>query len=278
MKKIVIMVACIIGVVVLLYVCCTLSYKKNNKEKEYVEPSTQVVKSENEIETITIKLDGCDIKLNKIEAGSFKMGSYEGIGEEDELPVRDVEITKDFYIGTYEITQAQWEAVMGENPSTFKDSNYPVETITWNQANEFCKKLSEISGYNVSLPTEAQWEYACRAGSETKWFFGDDESEFSEYCEDDIDAKTHAVGQFKPNGNGLYDMYGNVMEWCLDYYSSEYLEDDVTDPKGPKEGEAKVSRGGGWGGSPDLCRSAYRNACGENDATDGIGFRIVVNP
>ncbi len=235
-------------------------------------------KSPEKIETLTIKLDGCEIKLNKISAGSFKMGSYEGVGDEDELPVREVEITKDFYIGVYEITQEQWEAVMGENPSTFSGENYPVETITWTQANEFCEKLSEMSGYNVSLPTEAQWEYACRAGSETKWFFGDDESEFAKYCEDDIDAKVHVVGLFEPNGNGLYDMYGNVMEWCQDYYRYEYLEGDVTDPTGPDEGEARISRGGGWGSGPDLCRSGYRNACGENDATDGIGLRIVVNP
>lgn len=262
---------------IMIVICLLVAWiVADNSGKEDNLPKQQNVKSK--IESMTIKLDGCDIKLNKINAGSFKMGSYEGVGEEDELPVRDIKITKDFYIGVYEITQEQWELVMGDNPSTFKGENYPVETITWTEAKMFCEKLSELSGYNVMLPTEAQWEYACRAGSETKWFFGDDEVEFSKYCEDDIDAKTYEVGQFKPNGNGLYDMYGNVMEWCLDYYSPEYLKYDITNPKGPFEGEAKVSRGGGWGGSPDFCRSGYRNACGENDATDGIGFRIVVNP
>lgn len=278
MKKIGIIVACAVVALGIIYGCVVLSYNKNDEENAYTEPKEQVVKSEEELERLTIDLGECDIVLNKIEAGSFQMGSYEGVGDEDELPVREVEITKDFYIGVYEITQAQWEAVMGSNPSSFVGENYPVETITWTQANEFCEKLSEISDYNVSLPTEAQWEYACRAGSTSKWFFGEDEAEFSKYCEDDIDAKTHEVGAFEPNGNGLYDIYGNVYEWCLDYYRYEYLEDDVTDPEGPTEGDARISRGGGWGGTADTCRSGYRNACGEEDATDGIGLRIVINP
>ena len=228
-------------------------------------------------DSITITLDGCDMVLNKITAGSFLMGSYEGIGDEDELPVREISITSDFYMGIYEVTQAQWEAVMGNNPSSFKGSDLPVETVSWEDAVEFCDKLSKLSGYDVSLPTEAQWEYACRAGAATRWFFGDDETLYGTYGETNVDAKTYSVGSFEPNPNGLYDMYGNVMEWCLDYYSSEYLADDLENPIGPKNGEAKVSRGGGWGGSPDTCRSGYRNACGADNATDGIGFRIVIN-
>lgn len=246
--------------------------------------STESLESEENTEktvreaTITIVVDECEIKLNIVEAGSFQMGSYEGIGEEDELPVRDITITDDFYIGVYEITQEQWEAVMGTNPSTYKGSDLPVETVTWVECVEFCEKLSKLSGYNVSLPTEAQWEYACRAGSNAKWFFGDDESEYGKYGETDTDVKTYPVGSFEPNGYGLYDMYGNVMEWCLDYYSPEYMEDDLVNPEGSTTGEARVSRGGGWGGTPDMCRSAYRNASGEDIATDGIGLRIVINP
>ena len=227
---------------------------------------------------LTISLDECDIILNQIEAGKFLMGSYEGVGDEDELPVREVTITDDYYIGIYEITQKQWYAVMGTNPSGFKGDDLPVETVTWNGAVAFCEKLSEISGYNVSLPTEAQWEYACRAGTTTKWFFGDDESLYGTYGETDIDKTTYSVGNFEPNPNGLYDMYGNVMEWCLDYYGSEYLADDLINPTGYESGEARISRGGGWGASPDYCRSGYRNACAENDCSDGIGFRIVVKP
>lgn len=227
---------------------------------------------------IVISLENCEIVLNKIPAGTFLMGSYEGVGDEDELPVRNISITETFYMGIYEVTQEQWKAVMGNNPSYFVGDNLPVETVSWNDAIAFCEKLSQMTGYKVSLPTEAQWEYACRAGSETKWFFGEDEAAYASYGETDIDAKTYNVGKFQPNPNGLYDMYGNVMEWCLDYYRSEYLEDDLTDPAGPENGEAKVSRGGGWGASPDNCRSGYRNACGADSATDGIGFRIVIQP
>lgn len=221
--------------------------------------------------------DDCIIELKKINAGNFKMGSLEGIGEEDELPVRDIDITTDFYIGTYEITQKQWETVTGSNPSSFKGDNLPVETVSWTDCMEFCKKLSRSTGLDITLPTEAQWEYACRAGSETKWFFGDTEVGFGKYANENTDDKTLPVGSFEPNPNGLYDMYGNIMEWCLDYYSPEYDPDDLTDPCKNDSGEARVSRGGGWGGSADDCRSAYRNACGENEAGDGIGLRIVVN-
>lgn len=230
-------------------------------------------------DTMKISLpDGSQITVNKISAGSFQMGSYEGVGEDDELPVRDITITRDFYIGIYEVTQAQWKAIMGDNPSGFVGDDLPVETVSWGDCMEFCEKLSELSGYHISLPTEAQWEYACRAGSKSKWFFGEDESEYGKYATTNLEEKTLPVGSFKPNPNGLYDMYGNVMEWCLDYYTDKYPEDDVTDPTGCEMGETRISRGGGWGESPDSCRSGYRNACGEDIATDGIGFRIVVNP
>lgn len=254
----------------------------NTTQTETTTKVTQNTASENQFadqpDTLTLSVSGCEIVLNKISAGSFQMGSYEGVGEDDELPVREITITQDFYIGVYEITQAQWKAVMGENPSGFQGDDLPVETITWAQANEFCQKLSDATGYHVSLPTEAQWEYACRAGSTSKWFFGDDDGDYGTYATTDIDAATFPVGSFEPNPNGLYDMYGNVMEWCLDYYGDKYPEDDLTDPAGWESGETRISRGGGWGQSPDDCRSGYRNACGEDVATDGIGLRIVVNP
>jgi len=221
--------------------------------------------------------EDCGIALVQIPSGKFKMGTYEGFGDEDELPVREIELTEDYYIGKFEITQKQWETVMGSNPSSFSGENLPVETVSWEECMEFCKKLSKATGLNVSLPTEAQWENACRSGSETKWFFGDDIIGYGKYANENTEDTTINVGSYEPNPYGLYDMYGNVMEWCLDYYSPEYMKEDVTDPKGPESGEARVSRGGGWGASPDECRSAYRNACGENEKTDGIGLRIVVN-
>ncbi len=268
MKKLYLIFICIIAL------CCTACSQQAASENNHL--NTEV--TDTSLESIVLSLDGCEIVLNKINAGSFLMGSYEGVGDEDELPVREITITKDFYMGVFEVTQAEWEAVMGNNPSGFVGADLPVETVSWDDALAFCEKLSEISGYQVSLPTEAQWEYACRAGTTTKWFFGDDEAQYGAYGETNIDAKTYPVGSFQPNPNGLYDMYGNVMEWCLDYYGAEYKEDELTDPTGWEEGEARVSRGGGWGESPDNCRSGYRNACGADCATDGIGFRIVINP
>lgn len=271
MKKIGLIFICI------LTLCCTAC--SNQSSELHQENDTQTGEmSDISPVSLTIPLDGCEIVLNKITAGSFVMGSYEGVGDEDELPVREVTITNDYYMGIYEITQTQWKTVMGTNPSNFKGTDLPVETITWDEAQLFCEKLSEISGYNVALPTEAQWEYACRAGSSAKWFFGEDENLFDLYGETDIDAKTYPVGSFQPNPNGLYDMYGNVMEWCQDYYRAEYIEDDLIDPLCLDVSEARISRGGGWGSSPDICRSGYRNACGASDATDGIGLRIVINP
>ncbi|MCR5691566.1 MAG: formylglycine-generating enzyme family protein [Eubacterium sp.] len=225
---------------------------------------------------VTIKGD-VKITLNRIKAGSFDMGTPEGLGGEDELPVHKVKISQDFFMGIYEVTQEQWEAVMGSNPSTFKGDKLPVETVSWGDCLEFCQKLSEMTGYEVGLPTEAQWEYACRAGSSTKWFFGDKEKDYGKYACDDTSKKTQEVGKYEPNKNGLYDMYGNVMEWCLDYYSEEYDKKDNEDPLGAELGESRVNRGGGWGASPDDCRSGYRNAAGESDATDGIGFRVIIN-
>lgn len=226
--------------------------------------------------TITLSEDNV-IRLVKIPAGTFKMGSAEGAGEEDELPVREVTLTKDFYMGRCEINQQEWESVMGNNPSMFKGDKLPVETVSWEDCMEFCRILSERTGLDVSLPTEAQWEYACRAGSDTRWFFGDSEEQFGRYANANTEEKTYEGTRFEPNSYGLFDMYGNVMEWCLDYYGGAYPENDATDPKGCAAGDARVSRGGGWGMSADECRSAYRNACGEKEKSDGIGFRIVVN-
>lgn len=216
------------------------------------------------------------ISLSMIPAGTFLMGSYEGIGGEDELPVRNVTISKCYLMGTYEITQKEWESVMGDNPSSHKGDNLPVENITFKEAMDFCQKLSDLSGYQVSLPTEAQWEYACRGGSEDLWFFGNDDSMYGTYSGSSEADSTYEVGLYQPNPNGLYDLYGNVMEWCLDYYNMEYDEEDLVDPLDERKNISRVIRGGGWGGSPDECRSGYRNASGEEVATDGIGLRIVV--
>lgn len=213
-----------------------------------------------------------------IKDGSFMMGSYEEEGDEDETPRHKVTITKPFYMGKYEVNQEQWIEIMGENPSEFKNSQNPVDTVSWQDCILFTKELSKLTQNNINLPTEAQWEYACRAETTTKWFFGADEEEAGEYGWIDLNSEgmTHPVGLKMPNNWGLYDMYGNVQEWCLDWYENPYSQTDEKNPEGPKKGESRVIRGGGWGDFPDNARSSYRNAIGEEIANNGCGFRCVL--
>ncbi|MFA9375852.1 MAG: formylglycine-generating enzyme family protein [Lachnotalea sp.] len=222
--------------------------------------------------------DGITMEFVCIDSGSFLMGSYEEEGDSDETPRHKVTITKPFYIGKYEVTQEQWEKVMGNNPSELKGEKNPVDTVSWNDCIEFTEELKTITGREFTLPTEAQWEYACRAGTTTKWFFGDDENNADLYGWIDSNSQktTHPVGMLQPNAWGLYDMYGNLSEWCKDWYQNSYLETEAVDPAGPEVGDSHVVRGGGWGEFPDNARSSYRNANGENGENNGTGFRCVM--
>ena len=200
--------------------------------------------------------DSIGMKFKLIPAGTFTMG--------DGDDAHDVTLTKPFKMGVHEVTQAQYEQVMGVNPSKFKGADNPVENVSWDDAVEFCRRLSELpaekaAGNVYRLPTEAEWEYACRAGTTTKYSFGDDESEFGDYawyC-DNSDEQTHPVGSKKPNAWGLYDMHGNVLEWCQDWYG-DYPSGSVTDPTGPAVGSHRVIRGGSWDRTAGYCRSAHR--------------------
>ncbi|MBS3764809.1 MAG: SUMF1/EgtB/PvdO family nonheme iron enzyme, partial [Planctomycetes bacterium] len=192
--------------------------------------------------------DGVTMKLVLIPAGEFEMGSNSG--DDDEKAVHTVRITKPFYMGVTEVTQEQWQAVMGENrenPSFFyfDGKQNPVETVSWNDLTEFCKKLSQRTGRRVRLPTEAEWEYACRAGNTTAYCFGDSKRQLGDYAwyDDNSNSKTHPVGQKKANDWGLYDMHGNVCEWCRDYYDDDYYENSPeSDPTGPNTGSFRVLR------------------------------------
>jgi formylglycine-generating enzyme required for sulfatase activity len=163
-------------------------------------------------------------------------------------------------MGVYTVTQAEYEQVMGKNPSKFKGPQNPVDSMTWNDATEFCKKLSVKIGKTVCLPTEARWEYACRAGTTTRFSFGDDDAEFQGYMWCAANAqKTHPVGQKKPNAWGLYDMHGNAGEWCSDWYTDSYANAQNEDPQGPVSGADRVLRGGHWFFPTNWCRSAKRD-------------------
>ena len=212
--------------------------------------------------------------------GSPDSYRYRGMDEKQ----HEVRITSPLYVGTHEVTQEQYGRVMGTNPSRFRDSLVkPVEMLSWNDAALFCRKLTERTGRRVRLPTEAEWEYACRAGSSTTWHFGNDwQSAFREYAwADSLMGGTHPVGTKRPNSWGLYDMHGNVWEWCSDRYDADYYGSSPREnPTGPTSGDMRTVRGGGWRNLDVHCRSAGRGRLPQGsrgDATGAtVGFRVVV--
>ncbi len=232
---------------------------------------------------------GVTMKLALIPAGEFMMGSPPGEEDrdDDQGPQHHVRITKPFYMGMHEVTQEQYEAVMGADPSHFKGKDRPVETVSWNDAAEFCRKLSEKTGKTVGLPTEAEWEYACRAGTTTPFHTGETISTDQANYNGDwtygsgrkgvYRKSTVAAGSFAPNGWGLYDMHGNVWEWCSDWYGKDYYDTGAReDPEGPATGTSRVLRGGSWDDGPWYCRSAASGRAGPSNSSLYDGFRVVV--
>ena len=231
--------------------------------------------------SVTLDLGkGVAMRLILIRPGKFIMGSpdSEQGRAADEGPPHEVTISKPFYLGLTEVTQAQYEAVMGTIPSASKGPPRPAEGITWHEASDFCRKLSEKTGKTVRLPTEAEWEYACRAGTKTRFSLGDSDGPLGDYASVD---KTQPVGQKKPNAWGLYDMHGNVWEWCADRYGP-YSSEAATDPQGGAD-SARVLRGGMWsdGGTGFLrCASRYKGSPSYRDywGRGGFGFRCAMTP
>ena len=169
---------------------------------------------------------------------------------------------------------------MGANPSKFQGAHNPVEWVSWNDAVDFCKKLSKKTGKTVRLPTEAEWEYACRAGSTTRFSYGDDEEKLGDYAwkAENSGGKTHPVGEKKPNNWGLYDMHGNVWQWCADWYAKGYDANAAkTDPTGPATGTWRVWRGGCWLNRAFSCGSAFRSCYPPADPFNTVGFRVVLD-
>jgi formylglycine-generating enzyme required for sulfatase activity len=243
---------------------------------------SSVIAAEPEVPNKTETIDlggGVAMEFVLIPAGSFVMGSTPyAAGDADETPDHKVTLTQPFLLGKHEVTQEQWTAVMGKNPSHFKGPKLPVDTVSWNDCQQFFAKLREKTGRTFSLPTEAQWEYACRAGSKARWRFGDQPDALVDYAwfNKNSGNVTHPVGTKKPNAWGVHDLYGNLGEWCSDWYGNPYPKGDATDPQGPPSGQSKVIRGGAWGDDPINARSAYRNANGPDGKHDGIGFRCVM--
>ena len=229
---------------------------------------------------------GMDLVM--IGVGSFLMGSTE---VENEGPVRQVSIRRPFYMGKYQVTQKQWLAVMGQNPSNFSGDNLPVEQVSWEAAVEFLRRLNASGGkFLYRLPTEAEWEYACRAGTTTRYSFGDDEKLLGEYAwyddnsavddgfsEDIAESSTQPVGKKKPNAWGLHDMHGNVWEWVQDCGHTSY-QGAPTDSRAWVSNcaeDRRLLRGGGWGNYPWHARSALRYRDGPTFRNGDIGFRLA---
>ncbi len=247
-----------------------------------------------------LKLDlggGITMALVRIPHGTFKMGSPDSDGDavDREKPVHEVTISRDYYLGKYPVTQEQYEKVMDKNPSAFSATGirknlvigmdtrrFPVESVTWDEANEFCKKLSQITGRECALPTEAEWEYACRAGTNTRYFCGDNPDCLREFAWDKpqlagLRGTPHEVGKKRANPWGLCDMEGNVCQMCADWFAEDYYK------KSPKEdpccsirGESRVERGSAWLHDPVLRRCAARGTGLPASRGFYTGFRVSI--
>ncbi|HEY3360665.1 MAG TPA: formylglycine-generating enzyme family protein [Methanosarcina sp.] len=221
------------------------------------------------------------MKFVLIPAGEFEMGSpsEEKDRSDSESPVHKVTIQNSFYLGKSAVTQKQWEKVMGNNPSHFKGEDRPAEMISWDDAQKFIAKLNEKEGTDkYCLPSEAKWEYACRAGTQTRYFFGDDESKLNEHawCAENSGGKTHIIGQKKPNPWRLYDMNGNVWEWVQDMWHEDYNGAPSDGTSWEEENSFdRVSRGGSWYCNPEFCRSAGRFRRKPESRFSNLGFRLL---
>ena len=225
-----------------------------------------------------------------VKPGTFEMGSPLGEAKRrySETP-HTVTLSRGFYLGKHEVTQSQWEKVMGSNPSWYKGGNRPVEKVSWTDVTSFCNKLTASertagrlpAGMAYQLPTEAQWEYACRAGTKTTFSFGDElTAKDANYAYDGFGTglqRTSDVGEYPANGWGFHDMHGNVWEWCADWYG-DYPAGAARDPVGPAVGSDRVRRGGSWYVSADFARSAFRGRAGPASFFIRLGFRLSLRP
>ena len=239
--------------------------------------TSSVSSGSNEI-SIPVK-NGITIDMVKVEAGTFMMGASPEMKspEGNEKPWHQVTLTNDYFIGKYEVTQSLWQAVMGSNPSSFKGDNLPVENISWIDCQEFIRKINSVSGKSFRLPTEAEWEYAARGGkySRNYLYSGSDNISDVAWYKDNSGGVTHPVGLKQPNELGLFDMSGNVNEWCQDWFGA-YSSSPKNNPIGAETGNCRVGRGG-WFNITWNNLSVFRNFCPPNKFGKNLGFRLVLS-
>ena len=237
-----------------------------------------------------ISVGNLGITMKKIQEGTFLMGSpaNENSRDPDEGPQTEVTITKTYWVSSHEVTQSQFETIMSFNPSDFAGGNNPVESVTWEEAMDFCNKLNQRyaeqniipEGYHFTLPSEAQWEKACRAGTESIYYFGNSSVPLGDHSwfATNSSNRTHSVGDKLPNPAGLYDIAGNVLEWCLDSWKSSHPGERVVDYVNLTNSSNRVIRGGGFEDGANGCRSAYRKYRSQSGRYNFVGFRIALSP
>ena len=234
------------------------------------------------IETIQFNVNGVQFKMVRVEGGTFMMGATAEQGDDafdDEKPAHKVTLD-DYYIAETQVTQALWQAVMGDNPSNWKGDNLPVETISWNDCQEFIRKLNQLTGKKFCLPTEAQWEFAARGGNLSKGYkyAGSDNPNEVAWFKDNSNSQTHPIKQKKPNELGLYDMSGNVWEWCNDWFDEDYYQSSPHhNPQGPTSGGSRVLRGGVWADVAEGSRVSFRSDLNPDFSVSFIGMRLSLS-
>ena len=243
------------------------------------EPETPDEPTEPEFEYITYTINGVSFDMVSVVGGTFTMRATSEQGSDpgsDEKPAHQVTLS-DFMIGKTEVTQELWQAVMGNNPSYYKGDNLPVEKVSWNDCQEFIKKLNSLTGLQFRLPTEAEWEYAARGGNKSKGYkySGSEDIGSVAWYNGNSSLNTYSVATKAPNELGLYDMSGNVDEWCSDWYGS-YSSSSQTNPKGPSSGSYRVYRGGSWYSIPRDCRVSKRNICSPGLRGNDLGLRLAL--
>lgn len=227
----------------------------------------------------TLVVKGVVYKMIKVQAGTFTMGASPETKEsyDNEKPSHQVTLTNDYYIGRTEVTQALWKAVMGNNPSYFKGNNLPVENISWDDCQLFLSRLNSMTGHNFRLPTEAEWEFAARGGNKSNYYMysGSNDLGTVAWCRETSIWTTHNVATKKPNELGIYDMSGNVAEWCADLYGV-YSNEAQENPTGPNNGYYRVARGGCWDYDAGFCRSLARLSGETSNSSNRFGLRLAI--
>lgn len=249
---------------------------KTTMNKQKVQQPMATTTSSSEDQTFTV--NGISFTMKFVEGGTFQMGNDNGYADNDEKPVHRVTLG-DYYMGETEVTQALWKAVMGSNPSYFKGDNLPVENVSWNDCQEFIRKLNQKTGKNFRLPTEAEWEFAARGGKKSQGYKYAGSNRIGNVARyvDNSSNKTHSVKTKKANELGLYDMSGNVFEWCQDWYGSDYYSKSSTsNPKGASSGSNHVLRGGSWGNYAKGCRVSFRNDSAPESKGGDLGVRLCL--